>query len=437
MDMFRQKMPEWPEYVAQQDDSTPELKEATNAAKKTQNEANAIQEIAQEVALRARQNTWIDGSLRDHDWYGNNVIPEIRHKYPHYRLAIFYIYCSHEQVFERSRKRAEKTGRQVPEKVTRDSIIATEKSVEILSEKVDYVAKIKNEGPVPQLMSFETMDTSGQWTAIHSRFSRLAELSAEDFPKALPSISIQPIYKPAVDPGSPIQALSLSADTTGVLRATIDTSKWLEVHSTSSETAKKALLASIAKDGTASNLSWSLSPEAAINLDLESRELAAIPATATHFAFAPPPPTTLVTAGCEESCISEIKHKTGVKPTDAAANFLLGGGFLYFELVEDNAGTGPMCNILGVNAISVLCTGTSQNMLTFRPPLNLDASMVEKLTATKQWSAVTMDYLLAGGVTQVAWVPPNVLVSAPYGAFAYKFKTEQQPLLFPVAEIDE
>ena len=33
-----------------------------------------------EVALAARQNTWIDGSLKDHDFYGKNIIPAIRHR---------------------------------------------------------------------------------------------------------------------------------------------------------------------------------------------------------------------------------------------------------------------------------------------------------------------------------------------------------------------
>ena len=39
-----------------------------------------VQEIAMEVALAARQNTWIDGSLKDHDFYGKNIIPAIRHR---------------------------------------------------------------------------------------------------------------------------------------------------------------------------------------------------------------------------------------------------------------------------------------------------------------------------------------------------------------------
>ena len=27
-----------------------------------------LQELATELALRAGENTWVDGSLRDHDW---------------------------------------------------------------------------------------------------------------------------------------------------------------------------------------------------------------------------------------------------------------------------------------------------------------------------------------------------------------------------------
>ena len=35
----------------------------------TQKESGFIQEIAQEAALGANCNVWVDGSLRDHKWY--------------------------------------------------------------------------------------------------------------------------------------------------------------------------------------------------------------------------------------------------------------------------------------------------------------------------------------------------------------------------------
>jgi hypothetical protein len=48
---------------------------------------------SQEVALRNRQNIWIDGTLRDVDWY-SKVFDSIRERYPHYAIGIFQVFAS-------------------------------------------------------------------------------------------------------------------------------------------------------------------------------------------------------------------------------------------------------------------------------------------------------------------------------------------------------
>jgi hypothetical protein len=53
-------------------------------------ESSFIQEIAQEVAMRQRQNVWVDGSLSDGAWF-SGVFQDIRNRYPHYRIAIIHI----------------------------------------------------------------------------------------------------------------------------------------------------------------------------------------------------------------------------------------------------------------------------------------------------------------------------------------------------------
>ena len=55
-------------------------------------ESGYIQELAQEVAMQKSQNIWVDGSLRNGDWFVN-VYDDIRHRYPRYKIAIFYVYA--------------------------------------------------------------------------------------------------------------------------------------------------------------------------------------------------------------------------------------------------------------------------------------------------------------------------------------------------------
>jgi dephospho-CoA kinase len=71
--------------------------------------------------MRLNKNVWVDGSLRDAEWY-DRVFKQIRRQHPHYSIAIIYVYASAETVFARARKRGEETGRFVAEEEILDSM---------------------------------------------------------------------------------------------------------------------------------------------------------------------------------------------------------------------------------------------------------------------------------------------------------------------------
>ena len=102
-----------------------------NAGGLCHKESGFIQELCEKVSLICRQNTWIDGSLADHGWW-SQWINICREKFPWYRIAIFYVYCTPDKVFERALARGKKTGRYVPKEMLQSSIDKTAKSVEIL-----------------------------------------------------------------------------------------------------------------------------------------------------------------------------------------------------------------------------------------------------------------------------------------------------------------
>lgn len=159
-DHIKYMMPEWDEYV----------KRGTAAGNLCHRESGFIQELAQEAALRNGQNIWVDGSLRDGNWF-KMMYGDLRHRFPSYRIAIFYIKASDRVVRERIAKRSRVTGRSVPESLVRDSLEAPDRSLGLLTPLVDFVARINNESDdAPVLESFEKVDNSGDWGAIQTVF---------------------------------------------------------------------------------------------------------------------------------------------------------------------------------------------------------------------------------------------------------------------------
>lgn len=160
-DHFKTVMPEWRGYIEQ--DRTAGTQKAGTMCHK---ESGLLQELATELALTRGQNTWIDGSLGDHEWF-RLEFAKIRQRFPQYRIAIFYVYCAEETVLARALSRGQKTGlynqiqllsshsfmsgRFVPEENLKQSMKNTRESVEILAPLADFLVRINNEHRTPVL----------------------------------------------------------------------------------------------------------------------------------------------------------------------------------------------------------------------------------------------------------------------------------------------
>lgn len=140
-DEFRAALPEWPGYIR---------KNMETAGSLTQREAGMIQEIATEAALKLHKNVWVDGSLRDGEWF-SGVFDRIRRDHPAYSIAILHVYADWEVVAQRAAERAKKTGRVIPRESLEESLRRCPRSVELLTPKADFVAHIENNGRGPEL----------------------------------------------------------------------------------------------------------------------------------------------------------------------------------------------------------------------------------------------------------------------------------------------
>jgi len=165
-DAFRERLPEWKGYKTH---------DAAAAGMLTHRECGYCIEVATEAALQQRKHIWVDGSLRDHSWYGK-VFDDIRRRYPHYRVAILYVYASEETTLKRAARRATLTGRVVPEETLRESMKQVPVSIEALAPKANFLAWIENpdQGP-PKLRKicdeFVCRFLSGDdWDEVKSRF---------------------------------------------------------------------------------------------------------------------------------------------------------------------------------------------------------------------------------------------------------------------------
>ena len=110
-------------------------------------------EIAQEAALQRRRHVWVDGSLRDGDWY-EAEFKRIQQAHPDYKIAIVHVVASRAAVQQRVQSRAAVTGRHVPEHEVDDSILRVPKSVRRLAPFLDFLAVIDNSAEVPHLVEY-------------------------------------------------------------------------------------------------------------------------------------------------------------------------------------------------------------------------------------------------------------------------------------------
>merc|ERR1712048_337035 len=151
--------------------------ELKTAGSMTHRESGYIAEVAQEAALQMQKHTWVDGSLRDADWYAQ-VFDGLRKAHPEYRIAIIHVSAAWDVVRERAASRARNTGRVVPEEQLWDSFIRVPKAVQRLTELADFVAHVSNDS------SIELLSTSignvcyhdPSWLEVKTRFADLKVL---------------------------------------------------------------------------------------------------------------------------------------------------------------------------------------------------------------------------------------------------------------------
>jgi len=148
-DYFKTLMPEWGHYVAKGKD----------AGTLTHMESSYLQELCQEVALNRHQNIWVEGSLRDAEWFAR-VFRDIRERFPKYSIGIVHVQASEAVVRERIRAREASTGRGVPESLIQRSLEAPKESLHKLGMLADWVATVDNED-TPTLLSWSKGQDDG------------------------------------------------------------------------------------------------------------------------------------------------------------------------------------------------------------------------------------------------------------------------------------
>lgn len=133
----------------------------------TQKEVGYISEVLTIDALQKGRNVLVDGSLRNAHWY-LKYFDNLRDIFPILRIAIINVSAHTDTVLARALKRAEVTGRIVPETVILETINALPQSLEILRPKSDYFAHISNENHQDPSLDYCEMRMKGSsdllWT---------------------------------------------------------------------------------------------------------------------------------------------------------------------------------------------------------------------------------------------------------------------------------
>lgn len=140
IDRIRELLPEMREYTR---------RDARTAGQMTQKEAGLIAEVVSEEALARGLNVWIDSSLRDADWWSQELA-RVRRSYPH-KLAILHVSASWERVAEREARRGEVTGRRIPIGVLKATFRRVPAAMTKLRPLVDEYIEIDNDGERPRL----------------------------------------------------------------------------------------------------------------------------------------------------------------------------------------------------------------------------------------------------------------------------------------------
>lgn len=384
-DAFKLVMPEWSSYVAEA---------AENAGSLCHMESSFMMEVAQEAAMNLRQNIWIDGSLRNADFYAGQF-EDIKARFPHYSIAIFYVTAPEAIIRERIAHRAEATGRDVPEHLIVASLGAMDRSLNTLTPLSDFVARIDNQGSMPLLKAFETVNKSGCWEVVRERFARITADTSE-FPNALAPFALTEIEK---DSGVKLTRVKGNPSRLAFT---------LEQHSTSSFQAKLQSL-------LPSNVELVVSPASIINMPVQDRKLAKIPMEATESFWIYP----FVEREISRAQLTpqELEH--------TAVHLLRRGAFGYASASGD---------LLQINVVAGSDV-RSQGYLQFGHQQSLPLEVLSGLS-TERFQPTPRRFREA---SSFAWFPPcetagDINVGGPCGAFVFQVDLDGQRQLiqFPV-----
>jgi hypothetical protein len=437
-DHFKSVMPEWKRYTEY--DKTNEIISAGN---NTHKESGFIQELCQTVSLQLRQNTWIDGSLQDHEWW-SEWIGGTRQKYPWYRIAIFYVHAQENQVLDRAYQRGLVTGRFIEKEKLLSSIQKTKIAIEKLGPLADFVARIDNSGKLPSLDVFE--DRSRSFRAISDRFRGK---SARDmrFPESLGTMWLRPISPQLFLSNSPIDENSWKELTNpaGLARIDVISMFLLDVLVDTTETETKQEETSVLLNNSSLSSTCSESfitaedlyqlknilPETAqlwvsrthpTTLDDHSRSIAGIPNNADIFCWT----HGLVNKDVRMTILNSFDNNR-----QPLLHLMLYGGYLYFESAAKS--------LVAVNAVCphpgnhLETQGMNEIGWTFRLefesaqllPKDFEKKKLQSNSTTgSRWVECMNPALTAEGVLNTAWLLPGELATCPMGGFAFQMKKD-------------
>ncbi|CAE7655269.1 unnamed protein product [Symbiodinium sp. CCMP2592] len=187
-DAIKERMPEYKGY------------DKKMAATHCHRESAYMMEIAQAAAMQKNFNVWVDGSLKDAEWYAQQF-ERIRSKYRDYHIAIFYIGADEQTILRRVQERAEgPDGRHVPPELVRASMASMDKTLNVLTPFCDFVARIKNNGPSPVLQAIDSIDHSGIWEGLRARMDTTQSMrSSVDFPQSLRPLSLTSVSSESLE----------------------------------------------------------------------------------------------------------------------------------------------------------------------------------------------------------------------------------------------
>jgi len=397
-DNLKSRMPEWGDYV-----KADKANGTTKAGGMCHRESGFIQELCLEAALQSGSHTWVDGSLQAHDFYRDRVFAHVRKNYPHYKIALFYVYADLEEVKTRAQKRGEKTGRFIDTSYLEKVFYLTQESSKILGPLSDYMLEINNNGRVPVLDVVR--DHTHSWQPVRSRFTKDA---VQDFPRALAPMTFQThacsgscmTFRPA--------CLDNSDGVTRVALQSMLNAEGLERYSQIQMYSPTIVF----------------SNSAPMTLDCASREMLGLPQDATTFAFC---------YGVQGTDNTNTESLYITCPdadfSDPIVRFLMEGGFAYFG--QDGE---ALCVAVSTEHGSV-AEGVRLLPLHFGMPVTVPKPVEEKL-ASRWMACVDAKVVNHDGVAR-AWLTPDEHPLGSHGGMAYQVAQPDgstKSVFFPVAE---